>query len=123
MKLTTKNIIKILPFTENFKLELLEQFDTLEKDVKFPVEQAVWDLYATLYEIKLEENTDLALARAAEDKETLDRNFYKRMRQQTDKQMREEYIHKGETVDLTSARKAMEQIVKEIQAAKKSQYK
>lgn len=119
-KITTKDIIKILPFDEQFKQELLSGFDNLDPDKKFNLEQKLWDTYDAFYELQLKKNMQLALMRARENQEKLDKDFYKRIREQTDKEMQSETVQSVEQVDLSTARKAMELIVKEIQASKKT---
>lgn len=119
MALTTKDIIKIIPFDDKFRDELLRDFDGLDSDRKFDIEQAIWDAYDLLYEFKLKENTQLAFLKAENNEENLDGDFYKRIREKTDKEMQELSIDKVEQSSLDEARKAMEIIVREIQAAKK----
>lgn len=119
MNITTKEIIKILPFDKKFKFELLEAFDTLSPDQKFNIEQILWDSYFALYKLKLDENLQLAFLRAKENKEALDKDFFNRVEQQTEEEIKSGTIETAESVDLEAARKAMEVIVKEIHAAKK----
>ncbi len=118
MTITTKDIIKILPFQEAFKIDFLEKFDTLPSDKKFSVEQILWDAYYALYRLKFDANISLAFERAKNNEETLDKDFYKRVEEQTEKEMETQALESTEKVDLESARKAMELIVKEMHAAK-----
>lgn len=119
MKITTKDIIKILPFDEKFKTELLNEFNHLDPDRKFNIEQALWDAYDNFYELKLKENTRLAFLNVEQGKEEFDENFNKRIREKTDKEMQEEAQKNIEQTDLNAAKSAMEKIVAEIRAAKK----
>ena len=118
MQLTTKSIIKTLPFEDSFKTDLLNQLDQFDPDKKFALERVVWETYDALYAIKLNENLRSALLQVRNHEEKLDENFYKRVREKTEKEMQEEAVQSAEQVDLTAARKAMELIVKEIQAGK-----
>lgn len=115
----TKDIIKLLPLDEKFKMELLNEFDFLDPDEKFEIEQVLWKAYRDLYEAKLKDNMQLALQKAGNNQEKLDKGFYKRIREQTDKELEEEERQTIEQTDLFAARTAMEKIVKEIRAAKK----
>lgn len=119
MKITTKDIIKILPLDENMRKTLLEEFDSMDPDRKYNLEKIMWDTYYTMYKLKLEENIQLALLKAKDNQEKLDEDFYSRVREQTEKEMQSEEVQKTQSADLDSARKAMELIVKEIQASKK----
>ncbi|MBI2074504.1 MAG: hypothetical protein HYT83_01560 [Candidatus Levybacteria bacterium] len=120
MTITTKEIIKLLPFEDKFRLELLEKFDSLNPDQKFNMEQILWDAYFALYKLKLDENLQLAFLRAKENQEKLDKDFYKRVEEQTEKELSENTIEVTEEVDLEAARKAMEKIIKEIRATKQA---
>lgn len=119
MNLTTASIIKTLPFEESFRIDLMDRLTTIDSDQKFAIERILWDAYFALYQLKFEENLELALLRAKENEETLDKDLYKRVEEQTEKEMQSEVAKDTEKVDLDAARRAMELIVKEIQASKK----
>lgn len=120
MQLTAKNIAKLLPFDKTFKDDLLQRIDSLDPDQKFTIERMLWETYDAMFLLKLEENLAAALLRAKNRQESLDKELYKRVREQTEKEMQSEALEKTETADLEAARKAMEVIVKEIHAAKSS---
>ena len=77
MKLTAKDIIKILPFDDKLRNDLLSQFDTLDGDDKLSMVRKLWDGYNILYQLQLKENTQLALLEVAEGKQTFDKDFQK----------------------------------------------
>lgn len=118
MRITTKDLIKILPFNEQERMQLLEEFDSMELEEKFQIEQILWRAYRNIYKLRLANNMQLAFLEAQDGREKLDNNFYKRAREKTDKEMQEEAVKNIEGMDLTAARKAMEQIIQEIRAAK-----
>lgn len=119
MKLTTKDIIKILPFEESYRDDLLQNFDSLGPDAKFNVEQALWVALNTYEELMHKRNTMLALQRVRDGQEDIDKDFYIRIAQKTYKDIEEFERGSKESTDLAEARKAMELIVREMQAAKK----
>lgn len=118
--MTTKDIIKILPFEEQFKNDLLGRFDGLSPDQKFTLEQILWETYAVYYDLKLEENIQLALQRAKDNQEPLNNDFYKKVREQTDKALQEETSQQASEKDLEAARVAMQKIVQEMKLANTS---
>lgn len=118
MKITTKDIIKALPMEANIKATLLTEFNAMPLDNQIEVEQLLWQTYNALYQAKLQENIQLALLDAQEDKEKLDKEFYRRVREKTNRYMQEELANSSQDVDLAAARKAMEMIVGEIRASK-----
>jgi hypothetical protein len=113
MKLTAKDIIKMLPYRKEFKEDLLNTFDTLTPDQKFNIVQIVWDTYNALYQLKLEENTEIAMMEVADGKEGLDKDFYKRIKDKTAQDMKKEYTEVAATSDLSSAREELEKILKQ----------
>lgn len=108
MKLTTLQIIKYLPFEKTLKDELVNSWSTMDPDKKFNLEQLVWDAYDALYDLKLQENIQLALLRAQENNETLDKDFYKRVEEQTDKEMETETFETTSSVELDQVRSKLE---------------
>lgn len=111
MKITTKDIIKILPFDNEFKNELLGSFDGLDDDKKFNIGEVLWNAYDAFYELKLKENTQLALLQARDNQEKLDKDFYKRIREQTDKEMEQEATQMTAQVDLAQTREELKEII------------
>src|SRR5207302_2359918 len=110
METTTQNIIKMLPFDEDFKIQLLENFDIFTQDQKHEIENIVWNLYMKLHDLKLQENTLLAMERVKNNEEKIDEDFYTRIKEKTEKDMEQNLYAQTETVDLSAARAAMEKI-------------
>lgn len=119
MKIKTKDLIKILPLEESFRTELLQKYESMSPEQKYPIIQLLWDTYDALFRLKVEENMQSAFLRAKNNQEKLDHSFYDRIKIQTEKQLEEENSKILENVDLSAARKAMEQIIAEIRASKK----
>lgn len=113
MDFTTKTIIQILPFEPEFKEQLLLAFDSMDPDRKITIERAVWDLYDAIYELKLQENIDIALQKALLNKEKLDPEFYKRVKKQTEIELLSSTATTVTQSDLTQAREKLEQLLKE----------
>lgn len=111
MALTTKDIIQLLPYTEDFKRDLLEKFDGMDPDQKFNIVEIVWDTYTALYNMKLEENMQLAIQKAADKQETIDKDFYARIKAQTDQEMQKAAGQAETTVDLSDAREELQKII------------
>ena len=118
MKITTKTIINYLPFDSDYKLDLLEKYDSLPFDEKAKVSDMVWDLYSDLYKLRIQENYDKAIAEAEEKGEKIDKNFYGKVLEMTREEVGKQLISAGESGDLGEARRSMEKIIKEMKAAK-----
>lgn len=115
MNVKTKDLIKILPFEESFRKNLLAKFDALPYGKKYEVIDLLWKSFDSWYSLKLDENIQLALS---EGTESLDKDFYKRVKEKTDREIEEGAVKSVETADLEEARRAMEFIVKEIKSSK-----
>ena len=122
MQITTKTIIKILPFDLEYKEVLYKELENSDPDRRFYLERLLWDAYDVLFEIQLQENIQKGLLRAKENKENLDADFYARMEERTEKEMAADTLEASEKADLEEARQAMEVIVKEIQAVKQQKH-
>lgn len=110
---TTKDVIKVLPFDEDFKLRLLSAYDHIRPEPKSLLIDLLWDAYDAMYEIKLEENMDEELRQAFEGKTALDQNLYSKARDKTEKDMDEEATGQAEKIDLSTTRASLEKILSE----------
>ena len=91
MQITTKVLLKGLPFDDAFRAELSAQWQNGTEDQKIAVIQFLWDAYARLYQVRFETNRYLALLEIAQGKkDNLDKNLFKVIREKTDKEMEEQ---------------------------------
>ncbi|NMB84311.1 hypothetical protein GYA28_03400 [Candidatus Roizmanbacteria bacterium] len=109
--MTTKDIIKNLPLEDKTKNTLLEKFDTFTPDQKFDLEQVMWDAYEAIYNLKLQENLDLALLEAKENKESLDPEFYARVKVQTEKEMAKYLLGSTTEAELKNIRQKIQSLI------------
>lgn len=110
--MTTKELIKMLPFEKQFKEELLLKYDAYSPDQRFSIERIIWGYYYSLYQARLDRNMQAAFTRAKQNEETLDKTFYERVRQQTEKELQAEYGQTETDLDLSSARVELEKLIK-----------
>lgn len=108
--LSTKSLIKTLPLEREFKEKLLSKYDSLTLELKVDIDELVWDVYDAIYQMKLQENMELALLDEKTDK--LDPGFYSSIRKKTDEQMREEELKSIDNFDLASTRGKLENVLK-----------
>jgi hypothetical protein len=107
----TLDLIKILPFDQQFKAELLGQYGQFDADQKYTIDGILWDTYDALYKLKLEENLQAGLLRAKDGQEILDEGFYKRIREQTDRQLQAQEAAVSTHVDLHETRKKIQELL------------
>jgi hypothetical protein len=113
MKITTTDIIKFLPFEKNFQADLIKNFDTLDPNKKFALEQVIWDAYEAIYKLRLEENIRLALLNAKDSNIKMDENFYNNMKAETVSQMETEFSKGTAKTDISQIRAKLEEIMKQ----------
>ena len=119
-KINTKTIINYLPFPSDFKLGLLEKYDSLPNEEKNRIADLVWEAYGAVYEIKVRNNLDKLIAEADAKGQKTDDTFYKQAVDRTDEEIRTGLASETEVADLSEVRKSMELIVNEINASKAS---
>jgi hypothetical protein len=116
--LDTKTIINLLPFSNEKKLDLLEKFDSLSRDEQLKISDVVWEAYYSFYDLKIKENFDKAIREADKNSQEPSENLYTSVVEKTDQEMKNMITSLAENIDLASARRSMELIIKEINAAK-----
>jgi hypothetical protein len=116
MNLTTKDILKILPFDEAFKRDLLGRFDSLGPDEQYAVSRLLWDLYDAIYTMKLQAKIDQALDPDGNSQVPLNNDFYKTIKAEVEQEMTVESLRAIEAVDLKSTRDKLQHILGEPQS-------
>lgn len=114
------DIIKALPLEEEVKTKVLEMYMSFTPGQKISVDKLAWDAYFLMYDEKLKKNLGTEYEEIRKRDEKMAEDFYKNALEKTDKEMNLEFKESVSEHDLEAARKAMELIVREIQAAKKS---
>lgn len=118
MALTTREILQLLPMDEDFRKELLETFDSASEEQQFRLSLVAWQQYYAYKNLKLKENIQVNLAKPATDTDAPGEDFFQKVEEKTEKELASETTTAESATKLDEVRKAMEQIVKEIQAAK-----
>lgn len=111
MKITTIELLNVLPFEEAFKTNLRESWDGLSQDQKIAIGQLLWDSYAEVYQIRFETNTELALLEVADEKGKLDNELYKKVKEKTDKEMQQQLHKEISESTLAQTRDALQNIL------------
>jgi hypothetical protein len=113
MKITTKGLIDILPFEEAFKAQLHQQWDSMSTDQRNTIAQLLWDTYADIYEDRFDTNVDLALIEVANGLKTdmLNQQFGKKIKEQTEKEMREQVTQVTTVSNLAQARDELQRLL------------
>lgn len=112
MKVTTLDIIKFLPLSKDFQTKLLDQFDKMNPDQKFALEEIIWDAYEAIYKLKLQENIKLALLNTKDSNIKMDENFYINIKAETTKQIESGLYKNTADVDISQIRKKLEELIK-----------
>ncbi len=113
MKLTAKDIVRALPFEDVFKRTLLSQYDTLPPSRRFAIDVLLTDTYETLYQLKVQEKLQLAFEKVRNGQFVLNENFYKDIRQEAEKEMREGMLQHTTESDLSAIRSKLQTYLKQ----------
>jgi hypothetical protein len=116
--MTTKDAIKQLPIEDELKLQVLRLYDYMEPDQKLIIERTAWNAYFIMQKETIQQNIELQFEKVEKGEAELGEDFYADVVKETDKEMVENVQNAKGSVDLAVARKAMQQIVKEMQDAK-----
>lgn len=111
--MTTKKIINMLPFDEEFKVSLAQGFDSLTKDQKYELEELLWDTYDLFYEWKLQEKMSIALDDVQKSHKLPNKELYALIREATEKELEETGIQSTEKIDLSQTRTAIEELLQQ----------
>jgi hypothetical protein len=114
------DLIKFLPMDEAVRTQMLNLYDHMKPDKQANIARIAWNAYYLLFDQQLQANLQLQFDQVLHGQEHFDKEYYARALKKTEKEMTESFQKTVESMDLAIARKAMEQIVKEIRAAKKN---
>lgn len=114
--MTTQDIIKMLPIDEAKKVKILSQYDSMSETERLSIDEMAWNSYFELYEERLKENVNMQYERVKKGEEPYG-DFYPRALAKTDQEMTAESKEEATTIDLSAARKEMEQLVQNSQSA------
>src|SRR5476649_333505 len=106
MKLTTKQIMQILPMDERLQLELRATFETASQMRRFELSTLLWEQYNRYLDLRTQENVQLALA-AADDAQVKGSDFYERTRERTEREIITEASNSFAEKRLASVRDSM----------------
>ena len=121
MSITTKGLIDILPFEDEFRAKLHQQWDSLTPDQRNNIAQMLWNTYADIYQARFDTNVDISLLEIADGKKIpLNRNFAKYVGDQTVKEMRQQVNSAVTAATLTQTREALQHILNQPPEQKKS---
>lgn len=109
--LKTKDIIKILPFELKFKTKLFAEFDSYNDAIKADIMDVLWSGYCDYYKLRLQNNIQSGLIPRGSEKVNLDRTFYQRMVEKTEKEIKENLNNADPAIDLSSTREELEKIM------------
>lgn len=118
MTITTKDIIRFFPLDETFKQTLLEEFDSLPHRKKAYMVKLLWDAFYLYYDLLMDKYTTQARDKILTGEEIPDNMFHARIVEKTEEEIMQSFQGVSNQGNIEEARKAMEMIVKEIQATK-----
>lgn len=116
--MTTKDAIKLLPISEDIKLQILKTYDYMDEDQKLAISRIAWKTYDLLRVTDIDLNIEKQFEKVKEGQEDLGSEFFQEVLKNSNADMSNKLSESLSGVDLATARQAMHQIVREIQDAK-----
>lgn len=114
------DIIKAMPISEELKMQIVNRYDYLPPSEKLVIDHMAWSTFYNLYEETIDDNLGIQYNNVKKGTDHFGGDFYKRAADKSENQMLNDLEESLAKADLSIARKAMEQIMNEIHASKKS---
>ena len=113
MQITTENILKMVAINSVNAQKLIAGYQRLDADRKFIVEGAIWDLYDELFQGRVEINVQKAFEDVKNRKRKLSNNFYREIKEETEKELENEFLSKSTSADLAAVREKLENVMQQ----------
>ena len=111
MKMSSKDLISMLPLGSKLKQELLTKFDTLDDAKRLSIIDILWQTYDSLFEVKLQENVRNALFQIEDGQEKIGPDFYKRIQEKTRKEMEQQLVKDTTELHLSAVRDKLKNLI------------
>lgn len=115
MKLNTKTIIQALPLDPGLKQDIVSKWDTMDKDLRYEIENLVWEAYYEFEDLKVDESIQKNLEKAKQGELPLNADFYNTALQSTEETKTQELHQSADTVELSAVREKLEQLMQRSQ--------
>lgn len=109
-KITTKQLLKILPMSEEVRGEILGKFDSLSDDQKLEIKKLCWMMFFELLNDKIRHELDQALV-TIEDEKKKGTGLYKEVEERVLKEFREKLMKEAEKETVGKVREELEKVV------------
>src|SRR6266700_5096054 len=116
--MTTKDTIKLLPISEDIKIQILRTYDFLDEVQKLTISRIAWRTYDLLRETSIDLNIDKQLEKVKEGQAQSGPQFYQEVLEASNRDLSKELSESATGVDMATARHAMQRIIQEMQDAK-----
>lgn len=116
--MTTIDLIKMLPIDDDTKQQVINAYPGMSAAEKLEVDRMAWTTFDAMREATIQENLGIQYEKVKKGEEKFGEGFYERAVKKSDQEITEQMNKDQSKFDLEAARKAMEIIVREIQASK-----
>jgi len=113
MKLNTKTVIQSLPLNEDLKKNILSKWDDMDQDLRYEIENLVWEAYFELENVKVDERLQENFQKAKKGEIPLNEDFYKNAFQEV-VLVQDQKIHEQvDSAELAAVRQKLELLMKD----------
>src|SRR3989344_114099 len=109
MEITTKDIIAYLPLDPEFKKALELNLDQIDLDRKFEIINNLWMAFDDFFEIRFQENLQKSIGDVT-SKDPMGPDFYKKVRDETRKEIEREMTNKTTNYNITAVREKLQRL-------------
>ncbi len=115
MKLNTKTIIQSLPLDDKLKQDILSKWDTMDQDLRYEMENLIWEAYYEFEDLKVDESIQKNLERAKQGEVPLNADFYTVAVSGIEETKNQELHQSADSVELAAVREKLEQLMQRSQ--------
>lgn len=109
MKVTIQDVIAFLPFDESYRKEIREKLETADFPTRLSMKDQLWDTYYALCDMYFQKNWQQAMYDVKDGKRPVGPNFYKTVREETQKEIEREMAKKTTSVGIEQVRAKLQQ--------------
>ncbi|OGK21178.1 hypothetical protein A2866_00190 [Candidatus Roizmanbacteria bacterium RIFCSPHIGHO2_01_FULL_39_8] len=113
MKVTIQDIIAFLPFEEEYRQKIKRQLIEIDSATRISLEDQLWETFDALCDLYYQKNFQKGLYEMGEGAKSFGPNFYKRIREETDKEIEMDMTKKTTAFGIEEVREKLQKYIQE----------
>ena len=108
-QLTTQQILKILPMSEDIRTDILTKFDGFNEDQKLSLRKLCWTMFFQLYNDQVNYEFQKTLLEVKDKKRGLQKNMYQKIEDQVFNQLKQKLLIHADKSAVENVRSKLQQ--------------